>query len=103
MIRLPPRSTLFPYTTLFRSLTSLSVSTALTIYSREPKPARSQTRARSERRAVEKAPMPETRRRRGRGAVAGDRVFVAHAQHAIAPLIGSAFVSQLLASRAVDG
>src|SRR2546427_3583739 len=31
MIRRPPRSTLFPYTTLFRSLTAMSLRTALGI------------------------------------------------------------------------
>src|SRR2546430_11494113 len=34
MIRRPPRSTLFPYTTLFRSVTERSVSPSLRGYSR---------------------------------------------------------------------
>src|SRR2546430_16732890 len=38
MIRRPPRSTLFPYTTLFRSGTRLDIETAYTINSRDMHP-----------------------------------------------------------------
>src|SRR5207249_5327636 len=42
MIRRPPRSTLFPYTTLFRSLRRLMVSRALLAWYRGQLPAMSQ-------------------------------------------------------------
>src|SRR5437667_5255588 len=41
MIRRPPRSTLFPYTTLFRSSTSKSVSSARTLPPGAPSPSSS--------------------------------------------------------------
>src|SRR2546425_5796467 len=40
MIRRPPRSTLFPYTTLFRSPTAVLAAAAATRPTRAPQPAR---------------------------------------------------------------
>src|SRR2546430_10187745 len=45
MIRRPPRSTLFPYTTLFRSDTSTPVTSTCVTHSEGPTPASSQVNA----------------------------------------------------------
>src|ERR1041385_6880986 len=45
MIRRPPRSTLFPYTTLFRSLSSIAVGLALAGMAAVPVAAWAQTKA----------------------------------------------------------
>src|SRR3712207_7272396 len=68
MIRRPPRSTLFPYTTLFRSRASTSVGRGALLAVGAVRPAG--TRAPCS--ATPPAPQPATRRRRDRRA-AGPR------------------------------
>src|SRR2546429_8157921 len=72
MIRRPPRSTLFPYTTLFRSA-GLRVRADHGRYARGPgAPAGLPVRARLDGRALEPRPGARARRlARGRGRVAG--------------------------------
>src|SRR3989442_11626008 len=53
MIRRPPRSTLFPYTTLFRSLSSLSPAASAPRSARTTCPGWSRTPARSDSRSEE--------------------------------------------------
>src|SRR5689334_23985489 len=45
MIRRPPRSTLFPYTTLFRSASKVSPSSSVSSNPREPRSTRSTRRS----------------------------------------------------------
>src|SRR2546427_9391624 len=61
MIRRPPRSTLFPYTTLFRSRTGATISPALIPAAVRRCSARSRTAGNGERASIFRMSAPSTR------------------------------------------